>query len=322
MTQFSVVIPLFNKRPHIERALESVFSQSYSPVEIIVVDDGSTDGSREAVEALNDPRIQILRRTVPGPGGYAARNLGIENATGDWIAFLDADDMWKPDHLQKLNEAIANAGTPVVCAFSRWEVTQNGHSASAYTPKSPLPSDRTLTLDDILAHWLDNRYCPIWTGSVAIKRDTMLDIGLFPDGQARRGGDKDMWLRAIAAGRSVHVPDVTAEFHLDTVNRVSNSTSHTSLPVINKSISTLLEHQQSPTTRKLLRRIANREITSYAKYTAGARQFVPWNFLTHLYQPEGLRSFAMVSGYITIGGIFAISSRTKLRETHGVKPKN
>ena len=94
----SVVIPLYNKGKYIERALNSVLSQTYPPIEIIVVDDGSTDDGPERVLKYNDPRIKLIRQENKGPG--AARNAGLAIAKGEYIAFLDADDEWLPDFLQ------------------------------------------------------------------------------------------------------------------------------------------------------------------------------------------------------------------------------
>ena len=86
----SVIIPLYNKETIIDRTIRSVLSQSFSDFELIVVDDGSTDGSVRVVEGFHDERIRLINQRNSGPG--AARNTGANNAKGDWIIFLDADD--------------------------------------------------------------------------------------------------------------------------------------------------------------------------------------------------------------------------------------
>lgn len=86
----SVVIPLYNKEASIAQSLKSVLSQEYDDFEVVIVDDGSTDGSVDVVEAMNDPRIRLIKQENGGPS--KARNTGVKNAKGEWILFLDADD--------------------------------------------------------------------------------------------------------------------------------------------------------------------------------------------------------------------------------------
>jgi len=96
---FSVIIPTYNRSQELKRAIESVRSQSLSDFEILVMDDGSTDDTREVVEAFNDPRIIYeWEKNFGGPA--RPRNRGIAKAKGDWICFLDADDVWLPNKLQ------------------------------------------------------------------------------------------------------------------------------------------------------------------------------------------------------------------------------
>lgn len=94
----SVVIPLYNKESSIAQSLKSVLSQEYDDYEVVIVDDGSTDGSVDVVEAINDPRIRLIKQENGGPS--KARNTGVKNAKGEWILFLDADDELEPDALE------------------------------------------------------------------------------------------------------------------------------------------------------------------------------------------------------------------------------
>ena len=94
----SVVMPAYNAGPYIEQAIRSVLEQDYPNIELIVVDDGSKDGTPEAVEALFGDRVRVLRQKNGGPA--AARNLGIRASNGTLLAFLDADDVWLPGKLQ------------------------------------------------------------------------------------------------------------------------------------------------------------------------------------------------------------------------------
>lgn len=105
MPQISVIIPLFNKEYFIENTLESVKAQTFSDFEIVIVNDGSTDNSVKIVENFTDNRIKIFH--TENKGVSSARNFGIEKASGKYIAFLDADDIWKNDFLQTIYLLIA-----------------------------------------------------------------------------------------------------------------------------------------------------------------------------------------------------------------------
>ncbi|MCL9808514.1 glycosyltransferase family 2 protein [Flavobacterium luminosum] len=100
MPFFSVIIPLYNKEKFIRKTLTNVLKQSFQNFEIIVVNDGSTDNSLLEVEPLKDPRIKIFNQE--NKGAASARNFGVEAATGEVIAFLDADDLWLENHLEEL----------------------------------------------------------------------------------------------------------------------------------------------------------------------------------------------------------------------------
>ena len=104
--KFSVVIPCHNAGPWIADALRSVAAQTYAPADIIVVDDASTDDSREQIVGCCVP-VTLLSARVSNAA--AARNIGIEAATGDWIALLDADDVWYPNRLQRAAELLSGS---------------------------------------------------------------------------------------------------------------------------------------------------------------------------------------------------------------------
>src|SRR5581483_11882654 len=97
----SVIVPLYNKAAFIERCLDAILNQSFADHEVIVVDDGSTDGSAKQVEqrAARDPRVRLVRQENRGPG--SARNHGARLAQAPLLAFLDADDAWHPDYLRE-----------------------------------------------------------------------------------------------------------------------------------------------------------------------------------------------------------------------------
>ena len=96
----SIVIPLYNKEKQIAHTLQSVFAQTFQDFEIVIVDDGSTDNSVMEVKKFDDPRVLLIQQSNAGVS--AARNRGIEEANGELIAFLDADDEWMPEFLQTI----------------------------------------------------------------------------------------------------------------------------------------------------------------------------------------------------------------------------
>ncbi|MGB3723384.1 MAG: glycosyltransferase family A protein [Pacificimonas sp.] len=283
----SVIIPLYNKAAHVRASIESALAQTYPAQEIIVVDDASSDESLDIVKRMSRSEIRILQRNQPGPGGYAARNYGIAQARGDWVAFLDADDLWQPAHLESIANAIAACGGQVGCAFTGVDIVQAGrrrpykHNARLLTPNVPLSPET------MLRAWLSEERCPIWTGASAFSISVLQRAGPFPAGRARRGGDKDMWLRAMLAAPTVFSSARTAEFHQDTQNRVTKATGHVDPPVLCTTIREIL-----PTTsgqlRRLLKRTNNMELRLYARHAAGAGQTLRLTALNRFLLPSGL----------------------------------
>jgi hypothetical protein len=120
MPRVSVILPLYNKEAYIRRALDSVRDQTYSDFEMIVIDDGSTDGGARIAETYPDPRLRFHAQSNAGPG--AARNRGVELAQGPVIAFLDGDDAWMPNYLAAgLAELDADPGVAAVtCGYTEF----------------------------------------------------------------------------------------------------------------------------------------------------------------------------------------------------------
>lgn len=111
----SIVIPLYNKAPYLERALDSISAQTFSDFEVIIVDDGSTDDGAAVVARYPDRRVRLITQTNAGPG--PARNTGIAEAQGSFVAFLDADDEWLPTYLEESLKTLEKLG-PGVAAIS------------------------------------------------------------------------------------------------------------------------------------------------------------------------------------------------------------
>lgn len=185
---FSIVIPLFNKAELVEAAVRSVLAQSFAPLEVIVVDDGSTDDGPERVAAIGDSRVRLVRQ--PNAGVSQARNHGISLARGEWIGFLDADDWQHPELLR--NWALAHRSIP------RADVLATGFRCirGKEVPEPwAVPAHNAVELvDDLWRRWMVD--IPFFTGSVAIRAQRLRALQpWFPPGESY-GEDLDLWFRA------------------------------------------------------------------------------------------------------------------------------
>jgi glycosyltransferase involved in cell wall biosynthesis len=134
---FSVVIPVYNRAAALGAAIASVRAQSFQDFEIVVVDDGSKDDPRAVVEQLNDPRIRFIRQA--NAGGGAARNTGIDQARGAFVAFLDSDDVFLPGHLEAMH-ALLNGTTDLV-GYARVRVDRGAGRDFLKPPRALLPGE-------------------------------------------------------------------------------------------------------------------------------------------------------------------------------------
>jgi glycosyltransferase involved in cell wall biosynthesis len=181
---FSIVVPLWNKRETVAATVASALAQAYSRFELIIVDDGSTDGGMDELDGFDDPRIRRIRQANAGPG--AARNTGIRAARHDWIAFLDADDLWFPDHLAELDRI--RAAHPEAGLIGTRYVSGDIHGR--YQP--PSPAEAGIEAIDFLEQEArcELAFC---TSSAAIPRTSYTRLGGF--GAALAGQDREYWMR-------------------------------------------------------------------------------------------------------------------------------
>lgn len=215
---FTVIIPVHNKLPHIERSVNSVLKQTFQNFELILVDDASTDGSLLKIQEFQDSRIRIFKRSVPGPGGYAARNLGIENARYDWISLLDADDEWEANYLEEVAGAIHRFPSSEIIS-TNWDQIYHDKKIRNESLEKAKEKYVNFTLEDF---FFENHI--IWTSAVTIKRKLINEAGMFPDGRCKRGGDMDTWIRCLfISNGNVWVNQYLAHYHRETVNRVTDN---------------------------------------------------------------------------------------------------
>lgn len=191
----SVVIPAYNAAEYIADALASVFSQTFSDFEVIVVNDGSPD--TPALEAALEPlrgRIIYLKQNNSGPS--AARNLGIQQSRGEFVAFLDSDDAWLPEYLAEQMKLFNAPRAPdVVCA----DMSTYGSAQVQETTLTtkPGPGQEYLSLTDLLA--LDFVVLP---SATIARRGVLLGAGGF-DVTIVRGEDWDLWMRIVYRGGTI-----------------------------------------------------------------------------------------------------------------------
>lgn len=222
---FSVVIPVYNKEPHIARAINSVLCQSFQDYEIVIVCDPSTDRSTDVVRGFSDERIRIYYRNEPGAGGYAARNLGIKNALSAWVAFLDADDEWECNHLEKYFEAISKKPLAAILS-SAWQevIGESNIITDKYAQVNLLKGSQIVSLGRYVTEEVRGRR-PIWTSVACVRKELLDKVGGFPDRKIQLGGDVDLWIRCIAlAGELIWSDHVGAKYYRDSVNMVTKST--------------------------------------------------------------------------------------------------
>jgi teichuronic acid biosynthesis glycosyltransferase TuaG len=195
MTTFSVIIPVYNAEAYIGQTLTSVFAQSFSDFEVIVVDDGSTDNTADRVQTFaNQATLRYLYQANAGPA--AARNAGLTLARGQFIAFLDADDLWHPGKLEAHFQRLQNEPTLGI-SFNWFEVFHDQPEGQRLSPWFAPPPQPTLGWEDFL---LRN-----WTGtsSTVVVRADCLKGQLGFDARFRTGEDYQLWLAIAQAGWQV-----------------------------------------------------------------------------------------------------------------------
>lgn len=202
----SVVVPAFNAAAYISPALQSVLAQTYRDIEVLVVDDASTDGTVAVVTALAaaDRRIRLIRRATNG-GPAAARNAGLAAAAGRYTAFLDADDTWLPDKLARQVAAFeAHPGAVLVCCNARWvrDGVEEGTVYDGCRVESGGEAWRGM-LEDVF----------VGTPCAVVETATARALGGF-DETLTVGEDQDLWLRLAFTGAVIALPEVLVRYQL------------------------------------------------------------------------------------------------------------
>lgn len=220
----SVIIPVYNGEKYIRCAIDSVLKQDYQSIEIIVIDDGSSDATLEILNQLGD-KVRIYRQ--PNKGSAAARNLGIKKANGSFIAFLDADDYWFPEKISAQMQALQATGCRMTYTqFLFWNASADEAwpdpasirgQDGAEDGHGPKVEPRWVYADLLLD-------CLVWTSTVLIHKEELTRIGGF-DEDLRKGQDYDLWLRLSRTVQMAFLDRVTALYriHSESITHAPNS---------------------------------------------------------------------------------------------------
>lgn len=211
MSGVSAVIPLYNKRKTIRRAISSILGQSAPVREIVIIDDGSTDDSAAIVQAIGEPLVRLIRQPNAGPG--RARNRGVEESAATHIAFLDADDEWLPDHVATgMERLMAEGATAYVCGYRA-----PGHEAQRpnIIAAEGLEGVRALADRDAPAP-LKPMIDALHSSCFIVERRRFLDTGGFFDRyKCLYGEDSWFYARLLADGHVYFDSRANVLFHVE-----------------------------------------------------------------------------------------------------------
>jgi len=201
---FDIVTPLYNKEEFIEATIRSVLAQSFAEWRLFIVDDGSADRGPELVRRFQDPRISLIEQTNRGVG--PARNTGIHAGSAEWIAFLDADDVWNADHLEELDALRRSFQDALLigCAFRRFSgaITPVTHSATGQRRFSRYFADCARGAELLV------------TSSAAVRRSTLAEVGDFKPLPGNE--DVELWARLALHGPVAVTSRQTVNYRVDT----------------------------------------------------------------------------------------------------------
>jgi glycosyltransferase involved in cell wall biosynthesis len=207
----SVVIPTYNRAGTLPRALDSVLAQTHTPREIWVIDDGSSDNSKEVVGAYADRGVVYLC-LERNSGANVARNRGIAVSSGEFVAFLDSDDEWSTDKLELQLTEMTQAGPACVLVYTTIHIREPGRPIQRFGSARSRRSTNYLCNSNYIGG----------TSSVMVRRATLAKAGGFDD-KLPALQDWDLWLRLEREGKLLLVDKAITTLHFDTSNRISRN---------------------------------------------------------------------------------------------------
>lgn len=203
---FSVIISVYNKASHISATIDSVLNQSYSEFEVIIINDGSSDGSKAILDALEDPRIQILHQDNKGVSH--ARNTGISMAKANYIALIDGDDLWHKDYLKRMYETIHAYSDHSVFSCA---IAHKYNDSVVPVPYSFEQNSEVLILNYFKA---SEKHSALSGSSIVFNKDILQTTGSF-NTTIRSGEDTDLWIRIGINYQIVFICDVLVHYVFD-----------------------------------------------------------------------------------------------------------
>ena len=219
--RFSVIVPLYNKAPYVRKALESVFAQTFRDFELIVVDDGSKDESydvaKSVLERCNAPYLLIHQENA---GVSTARNNGVTPSRGDYLCFLDADDWWAPEFLEKMDGLIRNYPDAAIYGTNYYYV-KNGRERVCVR-------DVDTGYINYCQVYVRHLQMPLWTGAVALLRSVFVETGGFRP-HLKLGEDFDLWIRVALKYKVAFLNEPVSYYYQDS-NPMWRGVSHLTDP--------------------------------------------------------------------------------------------
>src|SRR5690554_4012887 len=247
---FSVIIPLCNKELSISNTIQSVLDQTFQNFEIVIVNDGSTDNSVKEVEKFDDKRIRLIHQKNQGVS--AARNRGIEEAKYEWVAFLDADDLWRENHLKTLDDMIKKY--PIDKVFTTSYIQSN-------QTETEKPNNTIDVIDNYFKAALERRVT--WTSIMCANKEVFDKVGGF-NIKLSRGEDLDLWARIGREYRYIKSNLITAIYRVGFENNLTTGRS-----VYNKSILSVIDLKVlEGDERKYFKRMITGRLKSNIKHLA------------------------------------------------------
>lgn len=288
---FSVVIPLYNKEKSIKNTICSVLAQTFANFELVIVNDGSTDTSREIVASIQDSRIRIVDK--PNGGISSSRNEGIVSARYMYVAFLDADDLWAPDFLETIRQLIADY-PDADCYTTGYACKYGGDILNIFGARTR----------GIVGDFFKQVYKgPVMhASSVCIKKNTFEKVGYF-NTAISRGEDYDMWARLGRAACIAATPEVKVSYVLDAENRAMATLPK---PEVLWLYYIPLESREHKDQKKYYERFLHRQVLEYL--VKGKFKWA-WEIASHNWRIASWYSYLLIPGHIQFR---QFSSRIKL----------